>query len=302
MTDIHYEIHDLLPYINWQYFFHAWGLPARFGSLTSGCSCVACRQAQMGNGADEAQRLYDDARNLLSELDGRFQTHARILICDAYAEGDDIKLLLPHHKANQEQVTLPLLRQQQAAKDGFCHCLSDFILPKDVTVSEEKRMVFGRIGLFLTSVDEQMERQRCDDDYLHLLHQTLADRLAEATAEKAHEEVRRNLWGYAPAECMTQEELFREAYQGIRPAVGYPSLPDQSFNFVLDEVLHFAEVGVRLTESGAMQPHASTSGLMIAHPMAHHFSIGTIDEEQLADYAQRRGMDKNMLRRFLRMA
>lgn len=155
------------------------------------------------------------------------------------------------------------------------------------------------IGCFVCSVDRGMEEQHADDEFQHLLHQTLADRLAEATAEKVHEMVRRELWGYAPHENLTLDELFNERYRGKRPAVGYPSLPDQSFNFLLDKLLDFASIGVTLTENGAMRPHASTSGLMISHPAARHFSIGSIGEDQLSDYAQRRGIKKEELRKFL---
>ena len=144
-----------------------------------------------------------------------------------------------------------------------------------------------------------METDFCHDDYQKMMVQLLADRLAEATAEKLHEEVRRKDWGYAPDEQLTIEEQHAERFQGIRPAVGYPSLPDTSLNFLLDDILHFKQIGIRLTESGAMKPHASVSGMMIAHPQAHYFSIGRIGEDQLRDYACRRGIPAEILRKFL---
>ena len=115
-----------------------------------------------------------------------------------------------------------------------------------------------------------------------------------------HEQVRRELWGYAPHEQFTLEELFAERYQGKRPAVGYPSLPDQSFNFLLDEVLDFSSIGVSLTENGAMVPHASTSGLMLSHPATRHFSVGDVGLDQLTDYARRRGMTLGEVQKFLK--
>lgn len=121
-----------------------------------------------------------------------------------------------------------------------------------------------------------MERLYGQDDYKRMLVQTLADRLAEATAEKLHEDVRRKEWGYAPDERLTVRELHNERYQGIRPAVGYPSLPDQSVNFLLDELLDMKQIGISLTENGMMTPHASVSGLMFAHPESRYFSIGKI--------------------------
>ncbi|MCD7721609.1 MAG: 5-methyltetrahydrofolate--homocysteine methyltransferase, partial [Prevotellaceae bacterium] len=156
-----------------------------------------------------------------------------------------------------------------------------------------------RIALFCASVDEGFVCNDGDDPYRRLLSQTLADRLAEATAEKAHEEVRKRLWAYAPDEQLTPEQLFRGEFQGIRPAVGYPSLPDQSINFLLDQALHFADIGVSLTQSGAMLPHASVSGLMIANPKARYFSVGKIGADQLRDYSLRRGLSLDETKHFL---
>ena len=138
-----------------------------------------------------------------------------------------------------------------------------------------------------------------EDDYKRMLVQTLSDRLAEATAEKLHEDVRKKLWGYAPDENLSVKDLHNEKYQGIRPAVGYPSLPDQSVNFLLDELLDMKQIGISLTENGMMKPHASVCGLMFAHPASRYFSIGKIGEDQLADYAARRGMSIEETKKFL---
>jgi cobalamin-dependent methionine synthase I len=156
-----------------------------------------------------------------------------------------------------------------------------------------------KIGLFATSVDAGMENLYPEDNYRQLLVQTLADRLAEATAEKMHETIRKEIWGYAPDEQLSIRQLHNEEFQGIRPAVGYPSLPDQSVNFLLDQLLDMKQIGIRLTENGMMQPHASVSGLMFAHPASRYFSVGKIDEEQLENYASRRGMQVDEMRRFL---
>jgi cobalamin-dependent methionine synthase I len=137
------------------------------------------------------------------------------------------------------------------------------------------------------------------DPYMKMMAQLLADRLAEATAERMHEQVRKYYWGYAPDEQLSMEALHLEHFQGIRPAVGYPSLPDVSLNFLLDQLLQMKQIGIRLTESGAMRPHASVSGLMIAHPKAHYFSVGHVGEDQLHDYAQRRGLPVELVRKFL---
>ena len=155
------------------------------------------------------------------------------------------------------------------------------------------------IGLFATTVDPGLESDFDHDPYLKMMVQLLADRLAEATAELMHQQVRTTYWGYAPDEQLTIHQLHQELFQGIRPAVGYPSLPDASINFVLDRVLHFDTIGIRLTTSGAMKPHASVSGLMISHPKATYFAVGKIGHDQLADYARRRQLPPTLLRRFL---
>lgn len=138
-----------------------------------------------------------------------------------------------------------------------------------------------------------------NDAYRKMLSQVLADRLAEGTAELVHLQVRRHYWGYAPNEQLTIDEIHAEKYQGIRPAVGYPSMPDTSMNFLIDKLINMASIGIRLTESGMMQPHASTSGLMFAHPQARYFELGKIGDDQLVDYARRRQLPVSTIRRFL---
>lgn len=144
-----------------------------------------------------------------------------------------------------------------------------------------------------------MERLYEKDDYKRMLVQTLCDRLAEATTEKVHEEVRRTLWGYVSDEQLSIDDLLVEKFQGIRPAVGYPSLPDLSINFLLDKLLNYNSIGIALTENGMMKPHASVSGLMFAHPQSHYFSIGKIGLDQLRNYAQRREMNISDVQKFL---
>ncbi|MDE6011656.1 MAG: 5-methyltetrahydrofolate--homocysteine methyltransferase, partial [Prevotella sp.] len=135
--------------------------------------------------------------------------------------------------------------------------------------------------------------------YQKMMAQLLADRLAEATAERMHEAVRKRYWGYAKDEQLSIHEMQQEHFQGIRPAVGYPSLPDSSLNFLLDSLLDMRQIGITLTENGAMRPHASVSGFMLSHPAARYFSVGKIGEDQLQDYARRRGMSVDVLRKFL---
>lgn len=221
---------------------------------------------------------------MLHKLDEEgYRTHALFRLMEANSEENDLWL---------EDTRFPCLRQQTKREGDFYFCLADFIRPRSQNIKDN-------IGIFATSADETMESLYPDDAYRQMLAQTLADRLAEATAEKLHEDVRKHHWGYAPDENLTMRQLHNEEFQGIRPAVGYPSLPDQSVNFILDELLDMKQIGIHLTENGMMQPHASVSGLMLAHPASRYFSVGKIDEEQLKDYASRRGMTVDEMRRFL---
>lgn len=289
---LHYKIHEVAGYINWLYFFHAWQFPSRYGSIAQVHGCTACRQnwlqqfpQEERTKAQEAMKLYDEAVTMLNEQEREgVMTHFRVALLEANSEGDDIVV--------EGGRTLSFLRQQAQPNDAPCLCISDFIRPLSQGKSD-------RIGLFVSTVDEAMEQQYPEDAYRHMLCQTLADRLAEATAELGHQEVRKRIWGYAPDENLTVQELFNERYVGKRPAVGYPSIPDQSINFVLSELLDFPSLSVRLTEHGAMIPHASTSGLILAHPATRHFSVGTVGPDQFRDYAARRGVSEEWLRPFL---
>ena len=272
-----YRISDLKDYINWVYFFHAWSVPAT---------------------SDEGKRLHEEALKMLQRLQPYLKVKAVVDILPAWSDGDDIMVqrTLPCECGQNHPigtpVRIPMLRQQVPGKDGICLCLSDFIRPKTALKQD-------KIGIFATSTSIDVERTFPDDDYNKMLLQTLADRLAEAGAERLHEEVRKHIWGYAPDEQLTPAELHQEKFQGIRPAVGYPCLPDISINFILDELIGFQSIGVTLTSSAMMQPHASVSGFMISLPQAHYFAVGTIGEEQLTDYAQRRHMSPQELRPYI---
>ncbi|MGN1263410.1 MAG: vitamin B12 dependent-methionine synthase activation domain-containing protein [Prevotella sp.] len=258
---ITYEISELTPYINWVYFHYAWQLHDRH----------------------EQAKLQHEAETLLKEAEGRYHAYALCMVADANSDGDDIII---------GGKRLPMLRQQNIDGCGTSLCLADFIRPAEQGAADTA-------GVFATTVDIGLETDFNDDDYMKMMMQLLADRLAEAAAEKMHEHVRKELWGYAPDENLTVGELHSERFQGIRPAVGYPSLPDTSLNFLIADLLGVREIGIRLTESGAMKPHASVSGLMISHPQARYFSIGKIGEDQLYDYAMRRRIPVEVMRKFL---
>ena len=264
-----YAIHDVTPYINWIYFFHAWGFQPKEDDRAK---------------AAEAMQLLKEANRMLNQLDETYHVHAIFRLCKANADGDNLLL---------DGTRFPLLRQQIPHPDGSPFlCLSDFVRPLASGTPDT-------VGIFAASCDREVELLYEDDPYKRMLVQTLADRLAEAATEKMHEYVRKVAWGYAKDENLSIPELLKEKFQGIRPAVGYPSLPDQSVNFLLNELLHMQQIGITLTENGAMRPHATVCGLMLAHPAARYFAVGKIGNDQLEDYARRRGMPINEVRKFL---
>lgn len=291
MAIINYKVHEVSPYINWIYFFHAWGFQPRFAGIASIHSCDACRASWLASfatedipKASEAMQLFKEANRVLAQLDENTTIQCIFRLCPANADGDNLII---------DNTVFPLLRQQTPHPDGSPFlCLSDFIRP----LSSGKA---DTIGLFASSISEDTEGYYKDDPYKYLLAQTLTDRLAEAATEKMHEYVRKVAWGYAPDESLSIPDLLVEKYQGIRPAVGYPSLPDQSVNFLLDELLDMKQIGITLTENGAMHPHASVCGIMMAHPQSHYFAVGKIGEDQLEDYARRRGKSVEEMRKFL---
>ena len=290
-TIIIYDISDLMEYINWIYFFHAWGFQPRFAAVADVCTCDACRRSWLSSfkadesmKASEALILYNEAKRMLNLLDRRYKILAIYRLMDANSDGDNIIF--------GGSVRLPLLRQQTSPCGGPYICLSDFVRPASSGITDT-------VGLFAATAGDRIERNFEGDDYKMLLAKTLCERLAEAAAEKMHETVRKRVWAYAPDEHLTMEQLLREEYQGIRPAVGYPSLPDISVSYILEELLGMHEIGIRLTETGMMMPHASVCGLMLSHPAASYFSVGKIDEVQLSDYAARRGFPVDKMRQYL---
>lgn len=291
-TSFLYQVHEVVPYINWIYFFHTWEFQPRFATVAGIHGCDACRamwlasfeEKERGKAA-EAMQLFKEANRMLQVMEQHVSINVLFRLCEANSDGDN--LLINH------EVVLPLLRQQTSiGEDNYYLCLSDFVRPLSAGIPD-------KVGLFAASVPDEIEKTYQEDAYLHLLVQSLSDRLVEAGVEKMHECVRRSIWGYAPDESLSMSELHAEKFQGIRPAVGYPSLPDQSINFIIDKLLDMKQAGISLTENGAMSPHASVCGLMFSHPLSRYFSVGKIGEDQLLDYASRRGLSLEAARKFL---
>ena len=293
---INIDLREIVAYIDWRFFFHAWRLTGKYDGIETVCDCASCKVGWLQSfdekdrpKAEEALKLYKDAQQMLRQLleEKTVTINAVYSIHPARSVDDNILI-----QAGDKTVTIPTLRQQQPSGDGFCYSLADFL-------AEENDYA----GTFVTTVlgAEELAAgfEKEDDMYNSILVKTLADRLAEASAEWLHYKVRKEFWGYAADENLTVEEMLKTQFKGIRPAIGYPSLPDQSIIFDLEPLLHFSQIGIKLTENGAMYPNASVCGLYFAHPRSKYFMIGKIDENQFADYARRRGKTTAEMRKWL---
>jgi 5-methyltetrahydrofolate--homocysteine methyltransferase len=267
------SIPELIPYIDWTFFFTAWEMKKRFPDILD--------DPVIGN---EAKKLYKDALAMLNQLakDQSLRAEGVLAIHEAYADGDDIIVVTP-----EKEYRLYNYRQQK--ENSAYLALSDFIAPKSANIRDY-------IGGFIVTAGLGVEAlvkffQAHHDDYNSLLVRVLADRLAEAFAEKLHADVRKEFWGYAADENLTTEDLLQAKYQGIRPAFGYPSLIDHSEKLTLFDWLHADEnTQVTLTESFMMVPGASVSGLYFAHPNSRYYDLFHIDKDQVISYAQRKGI------------
>ncbi|HTL20053.1 MAG TPA: methionine synthase [Steroidobacteraceae bacterium] len=274
-----YSLAQLLGYIDWMPFFNAWEFAGKFPDILS--------DPVVG---EAASNLYADARRMLKTLIAeRWLTVRAVLgLFPANAVGDDVQVYASEAR-REPLVTLNFLRQQKGKPAGQAHeCLADYVAP----LASGVRDYFGAFAVTAgIGIEEHLQRfERTHDDYSAIMLKALADRLAEAAAEHFHERVRRELWGYAAEEALTNEQLVREEYRGIRPAPGYPACPDHTEKEKLWRLLDAERnAGIRLTESYAMYPTAAVSGWYIGHPQAHYFVLGKIDRDQVEDYARRKG-------------
>jgi 5-methyltetrahydrofolate--homocysteine methyltransferase len=270
-----YPLHELVPYIDWTPFFIAWELAGSYPAILE--------DSVVG---EEATRLFNDAQQMLTSIiDEKWLTARAVVgLFPANSKGDDIVV-----KGEGQDVIVPGLRQQteRSSKQSYL-CLSDFIMPEDLGIQDYIGTFACAVGF---EIDERIKAYEADhDDYHAILLKALADRLAEAFAEHLHEKVRKELWGYAPDERYSTGELIKEAYQGIRPAPGYPACPDHTIKLRLWDLMDVeAKTGITLTESLAMVPTAAVSGLYFSHPKSRYFGLGKINEDQVKDYANRTG-------------
>ena len=288
-----FDLAELAKYIDWGPFFQTWDLAGPFPAILD--------DEVVG---EQARKVYADGQAMLKKIiEGRWlQANGVMGLFPANRVGDDIEFYADESRT-QVLMTWYGLRQQtekQPGADGLLRpsrCLSDFVAPKDSGIADYA-------GLFAVTAGIGAEKKEKEflaalDDYSSIMFKALADRLAEAFAECLHERVRTDLWGYAADEQLSNEDLIKEKYQGIRPAPGYPACPDHTAKIDLFKVLQAEDIGMSLTDSLAMHPASSVSGFYLAHPQASYFSVGQIGDDQVRDMAQRRGMDEAELRRYL---
>ncbi|HHK74536.1 MAG TPA: methionine synthase, partial [Rhizobiales bacterium] len=274
-----YPLDDLVNYIDWTPFFRTWEMKGRYPEILTHESS-----------GEAARALFDDAQAMLKQIVDENWVRARAVIgfWPANAVGDDI-VLYTGAERDRRLATLHSLRQQMKRSSARPNlALSDFIAPEGSGVEDYIGGFAVTAGIGESGVVERFGR--ANDDYSKILFQALCDRLAEAFAECMHQLVRRDSWGYGADEQLSNDELIKEAYQGIRPAPGYPAQPDHTEKGILFDLLDAPNVaGIELTESFAMNPPASVSGLYFAHPQARYFGLGKIGRDQVEDYAIRKG-------------
>jgi len=277
---------DLIPYIDWTPFFRAWELAGNYPAILT--------DAVVG---ESATSLFDDAKAMLATIvaENWLRPRGVVAIWPARRDGDDVVIFEGDNRA-EELARFAFLRQQVAKREGRPNsCLADFVSPDG-----------DWLGGFAVTAGDGIEPHLArfkagHDDYNDILLKALADRLAEAFAEYLHARVRREIWGYAADETLSNEDLIRERYTGIRPAPGYPACPDHSHKPLLFDLMGTkAATGISLTESFAMLPTSSVSGFYFAHPQASYFGVSRIGRDQLEDYAARRGVSIEQAEQWLR--
>jgi 5-methyltetrahydrofolate--homocysteine methyltransferase len=275
-----------VPYIDWRFFFTAWQMPGRFPGVLD--------DPTYGQAARE---LFDNAQALLRRIVDEKRLTARGVygFWPAASDGDDIVLFTDAGRGT-EAVRFPMLRQQSVRGGGEPHAsLADFVAPLDSGVPDHVGAFAVTAGIGADDLVARFEQER--DDYSAILVKALADRLAEAFAEWLHERARRD-W-YAPDERLDLDALLKERFRGIRPAFGYPACPDHTSKPDLFRLLDAPAQGIVLTESFAMLPAASVSGIYLGHPAARYFAVGRIGRDQVVDYARRKGMTVADVERWL---
>jgi 5-methyltetrahydrofolate--homocysteine methyltransferase len=289
-----YDLAEIARYVDWQPFFQTWDLHGPFPAILN--------DPVVG---ESARRVYSDGQSMLKRvIDGRWITaNAAVAFLPANTVNDDDIEVYTDASRAEVAFTWRNLRQQTAKRDGVDNkCLADYVAPR--SIDGRPSGIEDWIGVFAVTAGIGVERKEAEfarllDDYSSIMLKAIADRLAEAFAECLHERVRKDLWGYASDEALSNEDLIRERYRGIRPAPGYPACPEHTVKRAMFDALGAEEIGMGLTESLSMTPAASVSGFYLSHPQAQYFNVGRIGEDQLTDLAHRSGRDEADLRRAL---
>lgn len=291
---VDFPLEDVLDYIDWNPFFQVWQLRGRYPNR--GYPKIF-NDETVGS---EAKKLFDEAQVMLKEIvaNKSIRLVGVVGIYPANSMGDDIEVYSDEARAEVAAKFFGLRQQAEKDTDDPFFCLSDFIAPKGSGIPDY-------LGLFANAamgVEEIVAvHKEAGDDYSYIMVEAIADRLAEAFAEKLHELVRRDIWGYAADESLNVDEMLKVKYQGIRPAPGYPSQPDHTEKKTMWNLMKVEEqIGMRLTESLAMIPAAAVSGLYFASPQAQYFAVGKITQDQVVDYAARKKFPVEEAEKWLR--
>jgi 5-methyltetrahydrofolate--homocysteine methyltransferase len=284
-----YDLQELVDYIDWTPFFHTWELAGKYPKILD--------DEVVG---EQARHLFADAQDMLRKIVDEKWLTARAVIGFFPANSFDDDILVFSDESRDEVVTVLHHLRQQLAKPAERPnwCLSDFLAPVETEVKDY-------IGAFAVTtgvgIEEHVRRfEAAHDDYSSIMLKALADRLAEAFAERMHERVRKEFWAYAADEKLTNEQLVAEEYQGIRPAPGYPACPDHTEKQALWELIEpDRNAGVEITDSYAMYPASSVSGWYFSHPKSQYFGTGKIQRDQVEDYAERKNLEKQVVERWL---
>ena len=288
VSEVSANIETLRHYIDWTPFFMTWSLAGKYPRIL--------QDEVVG---EEAQRLFADANAMLDQLsrDGTLNPRGVVGLFPANRVGDDIEIYADESRTNILQVSHHL-RQQTEKTDFPNYCLADFVAPKSSGKADWLGAFAVTGGLEEDALAEAYDAQH--DDYNKIMVKALADRLAEGFAEYLHEQVRKTLWGFAPDESLSNEELIRENYQGIRPAPGYPACPEHTEKATIWQLLDVeSHTGMQLTESFAMWPGAAVSGWYFSHPDSKYFAVAQLQRDQVEDYARRKGMSVSEVERWL---
>ncbi len=284
-----YDLEELAQYIDWTPFFQTWELKGRYPAILE--------DEKQG---EAARQLWHDAQAMLEKIIAEkwFRPRAVIGFWPANSVGDDIRLFTDE-KRDEDLATFYTLRQQLSKRDGRPNvALSDFVAPVESGKADYVGGFVVTAGIEEVAIAERFER--ANDDYSSILVKALADRFAEAFAERMHQRVRKEFWGYAADETFTNDELIHEEYAGIRPAPGYPAQPDHTEKDTLFRLLDATNAtGVELTESYAMWPGSSVSGIYIGHPQSYYFGVAKVERDQVEDYASRKAMPVEEVERWL---